>query len=371
VPEPSRGAAPADGAARALSVRLFMGALATQEALAAYLGVKLGLYELLRDQGPATAPELAATAGLAPRYVREWLEQQAVSGLLAIDDPGRPDDERRYRLPPGHEKVLTASEDPLSLVSTALLPLGGVAAALPELLAAFRTGGGVPDAVYGDDWRQGHGGANRAVFTHMFSGWLRALVPDHYRRLSAAPARIADLGCGAGWASIALARAFPKARIDGYDLDAESVAEAAKNAATAGVGDRVTVRVGDALDPTVTGPDGRYDLVCVLDTLHEVAHPVELLAAARRLRAPEGGVVVMDARVAPTFTAPGDEVERFQYATSLLHCLPAGLAEEGSAGTGTVLRPSAVTALATAAGFRSARTFDAPDRFHRLYRLDG
>src|SRR5262249_49160744 len=153
-----------------LSMRLFRAMLATQESFVAYLGVKLGLYEALHEGGPATVPVLAERTGLAPRYLQEWLEHQAVAGLLAVDDPGAAWGARVYRLASGHERVLTASDDPLSLVATAMLPLGGVAAALPGLLAAFRTGAGVPPDVFGEDWRQGHGGANRAMYTGQLAG---------------------------------------------------------------------------------------------------------------------------------------------------------------------------------------------------------
>ncbi|MBB6347775.1 class I SAM-dependent methyltransferase [Nonomuraea muscovyensis] len=353
-----------EAAARALSVRLFLATLATQESLAAYLGVKLGLYDALREHGQASADALAEHTGLDARYLREWLEQQAVCGLLAAEGTG---ERRVFRLPPGHERVLTASDDPLSLVSTALLPLGGVARALPDLLAAFASGGGVPDDVYGEDWRQGHGGANRAVFTRQLVPWLRRHVPDVHARLSAAPARVVDVGSGAGWASLALATAYPSARVVGLDVDAEAVAEANARAKEAGLAERVSFEVADAF-----AARGRvYDVVCLFDTLHEVPRPVEALAACRGMRAEGGAVLVMDARVADAFTAPGDEIERFQYATSLLHCLPAGRAAEDSAATGTVMRASHVEAMARAAGFTRVRSFDLTDRFHRLYRLDG
>ncbi|GAA1766873.1 class I SAM-dependent methyltransferase [Luedemannella helvata] len=356
-----------DVRARALVVRLWLACLATQELLTAYLGLRLGLYAALRGN-PATYEQLARAAGIAPRYAREWLEQQAVAGFIDVDDATLPAPERTYSIDEGHATVLTASDDPLSLASLAILPLGGVARALPELLAAYRSGGGVPDAVFGDDWREGHSGANRALFTHQLAGWVRRALPGAHQRLRTPGARIADIGCGAGWASIALAQAYPHAQVDGFDLDAAATADAARNAEEAGVGDRVSFHARDAADP---GAAGRYDLVCVLDVLHEVPRPVEMLRTCRELRRDGGSVLVMDARVAPAFVAPADEVERFQYATSLLHCLPACLAAEDSAGTGTVMRPDQVRGFARAAGFADAQVLPVQERFHRLYHLTG
>jgi SAM-dependent methyltransferase len=351
--------------AQAMSIRMFMAMLHTQELLAAYLGARLGLYEVLAT-GPATVDQLAARAGIAPRYAREWLEQQAVAGILDVDTAA-PADQRVYRLPAGHAEVLLASDSPLSLVSLTVLPLGGVAAALPSLLDAYRTGAGVPDAVFGDDWRDGHSGANRALFTHFLPGWLKAALPDTHATLGTGERWVADIGCGAGWAAIALARAYPQVLVDGYDLDPATIEAARRNAADAGVDDRVSFHVRDAAE----APAGSYDLVCLFDALHEMSRPVEVLRTCRALRADTGAVVVMDAKVATAFTAPGDEIERFQYATSVLHCLPACLAGDDSAGTGTVMRPGTVREYARAAGFADARVLPVEDRFHRLYHLTG
>lgn len=344
-----------------------MAMLGTQELLAVYLGVKLGLYQRLADDGPGTVAQLAERAGLSPRYAREWLEQQAVAGFLAVDDPRRPADERVYELPEGHGQVLTESEDPLSMTGLTALPLGGIARALPALVDAYRSGNGIADEVFGEDWRHGHSGANRALFAHQLPGWIRSAVRRTHERLVAGGA-VADVACGAGFASISLARAYPQARIHGLDLDADTIELARGHAAAAGVEDRVTFEVRDAGDPELAGG---YDLVCVFDALHEIARPVEVLRSCRRLRRDGGTVLVMDAKVAPAFRAPGDEIERFQYATSVLHCLPACLSGPDSVGTGTVMRVGTVREYARAAGFGEARVLPVEDRFHRLYHLVG
>jgi hypothetical protein len=69
------------------------------DVMSVYLGDRLGLYRVLRDGGPATAPELATRAGIDERYAREWLEQQAATGILVVDDVASLADRRRYVLP--------------------------------------------------------------------------------------------------------------------------------------------------------------------------------------------------------------------------------------------------------------------------------
>src|SRR5688572_4121669 len=86
----------------ALVGRLFEATLGAFDLLAIHIGDQLGLYRALAERGPLTAPELAGAAGIAPRYAREWLEHQAVSGILEVEDPAATADDRRYRLPAGH-----------------------------------------------------------------------------------------------------------------------------------------------------------------------------------------------------------------------------------------------------------------------------
>ncbi|MGC5052456.1 class I SAM-dependent methyltransferase [Micromonospora sp. DT48] len=351
----------------AFSLRLFRTMLATQEMFTVYLGVRLGLYDALRDGDPRTPAELAEAAEVDPRYAREWLEQQATAGILvAVTAPGDADpDRRRYALPATHATVLTESDDPASMAALAVLPVGGIAMALPHLLDAYRTGGRVADEVFGDDWLHGHSGANRALYRHQLAGWIETYLPDLHARLCEPGRRVADVACGVGWSSIALARAYPGLSVTGIDISASAIALATGNAARAGLADRVGFTVGDAA--AQHGTKG-YDLVCLFDALHELTDPVGVLAACRELCAADGTMLVMDAKVAPAFTAPGDDVEQFQYATSVLHCLPAARSVEGG-GHGTVLRPDDVRAMAARAGYAATVVVPVPDRFHRLYRL--
>jgi SAM-dependent methyltransferase len=190
-----------------LAERLVDGVTGAMETLGVYLGVELGLYRALADLGGATEAQLAERAGVAPRYAREWLEQQAVAGYLACDDATLPAAERHYRLPEGHAEVLVDADSPYHAAPLALA-LAGIAGVLPQLVRAYRSGGGVPYVDYGRPLRDGIAAANRPMFLHeLATAWLPA-VPDVDQRLrSAPPARVLDLGCGLGASSVALARA--------------------------------------------------------------------------------------------------------------------------------------------------------------------
>jgi SAM-dependent methyltransferase len=180
------------------------------------------------------------------------------------------------------------------------------------------------------------------------AGWL-ASIPDVDARLRALPpARVADVACGTAWSSIAIARSYPEVTVDALDVDVDSIATARRNIAAAGLADRVKPAVHDASDPEL---GGRYDLVTIFEALHDMNHPVEALRSARSSLAEGGSVLVADERVAERFTVPGDDIERFNYGWSVLHCLAVGLLDEDSAGTGTIMRPDTVRAYAAEAGY--------------------
>ena len=351
-----------------LAGRLIDGLTQAMELFGVYLGVELGLYRSLAASGPATEDELAGRAGVAVRYAREWLEQQAVAGYLACDNPLDLAERRRFRLPAGHAEVLVDGDSPYHVAPLALA-LAGTARVLPRLVDAYRKGEGVAYAEYGRELRDGIAAANRPMFLHeLGSVWLPA-VPDLHQRLrSAPPARVLDLGCGLGASSVALARAYPRATVLGIDLDASSVAGARDAAAAAGVANRVSFEAGDAAHLTQEGP---FDLVTMFEALHDMGDPVGALGAARGLLADGGSVLVADERVADAFTAPGDPTERLMYGWSILHCLPATLAEDPVEATGTVLRAPTLAGWAAAAGFAEVDVVAIDNPFWRFYRLRG
>jgi len=350
----------------ALAGRLFEATLGLMDLGAIHIGDRLGLYRGLERLGPATASELAAETGTQERYVREWLEQQAVSGLLDVDDAARPAPERRYTLPPGHGDVLV---DPESLSTmTPLAQFGvGVIRAMPALLEAFRTGGGVSWGAFGADVREAQAAQNRPAFLHLLGQeWLPAVPELHARLRADPPARVADVACGAGWSAIGIARAYPKVRVDGLDLDAPSIELARANVAEAGLAGRITMAVRDAADPVLAG---RYDLVTIFESLHDMSRPVDVLRACRQLLASGGSVLVVDERVADAFVAPGDQVERLMYGFSVLCCLPAGMADQPSAATGTVMRTATLERYAAEAGFARTEVLPVANDLFRFYRL--
>jgi 2-polyprenyl-3-methyl-5-hydroxy-6-metoxy-1,4-benzoquinol methylase len=349
----------------ALAGRLFEAAIATADLQAVYLGLKLGLYEALAAAGPASAPVLATRAGIDARYAREWLEHQAVGGFLHVDDVAAAADERVYELPAGHAEALTHAESPWLSGPLARFFVAS-AQRMPAILDAYRTGGGVDWADYGPDVVEAQEALNRPQFQHFVGDWIRAL-PDLAARLDAGDGRVADIGCGTGWSSIWIARHFPGVEVHGIDVDAGSIARATAHAEREGLTDRLSFRHADAASADGAGA---YDLVTIFEALHDMANPVEVLAAARRLLAPGGAVLIGDERVEETFTAPSDGPDRMFYGYSVIACLPNGRVDSPSVATGTVIRPATLEAYARAAGFSAVTILPTHHDAFRFYRLD-
>jgi len=347
----------------ALVERLFGAVLGFNDVYAVYIGDRLGLYAALH-RGAATSSEVASAAGCDERYVREWLEHQAVAGILEVDDEDSAS--RRFRIPPGHDEVLL-DRDSVSYMAAFARMMVGMARPVPQVLAAFRSGEGVPYADYPEDFVEGQGDMNRAQFVNLLATeWLPAL-PDVEERLHSGAARVADVACGTGWSSIAIAKAYPGVQVDGIDLDPESIMLARSAAASEGVGERVDFQVRDAADPALAE---RYDLVTVFEAIHDLAKPVEALTAIHSLLADDGVALVADEKVADEFTAPGDDVERVMYGWSILHCLPVGRVEQPSAETGTAMRESTFRRYAEQAGFANVEVVPIEHDFWRFYRLE-
>jgi SAM-dependent methyltransferase len=343
--------------------RLFGSLLGTVEILSVYLGDRLGWYRSLADDGPASPVGLARRTDTQVRYAREWLEQQAVAGLLEVESDGAPD-ERRFAIPASTAEVMT-DETSLAYLAPLGRMFGTVGAVLPQLLEVYRKGDGVSWDDFGDDAREAQAAANRPWYENRL-GLALAGVPAIHDALAAPDCRVLDVGCGGGWSSIALALAYPSATVLGVDIDQPSVDLAVANARDAGVSERVRFLCQDA----ASLPEGTVDVAFAFECVHDMPRPVEVLSAVRRTLVAGGSLVVMDEAVADTFAPNGDELERIMYGFSLFVCLPDGLSSPPSVGTGTVMRPSTLQGYGEAAGFGAFEVLPIEGfGFWRFYRL--
>ena len=308
----------------------------------AVLGDRLGLYRAMAGAGPLTPAELAERTGTAERYVREWLSAQAATGYVAYEGDGR------FSLPDEHAVPLTDETSPACVIGAFELALGAVQAT-DRLTEAFRTGAGVGWGEHHHDVFEGCERFFRPGYrTNLVEAWLPALagVADKL----ASGARVADVGCGHGASTIAMAEAFPASTFTGFDVHEPSITSARKRAADAGVVDRTRFEVG-----TAQTFDGRYDVVCFFDCLHDMGDPVGACARAREALEPGGVLVVVEPMAGDRLEDNLNPVGAAYYGFSTLLCTPNSLSQDVGTALGAQAGEARLREVATAAGFTSVR----------------
>jgi SAM-dependent methyltransferase len=333
--------------------RFFFDMSAGLGALAAYLGDRLGLFRALAEQGWVSAPEFARRQQMCPDMLAEWLQTMACSGYVEYDPDGD-----RYALPSEHAVCLANDAGPMCLAG-GLQQIGGFAVQLPALLDAFRNGGGVAQADYPPDLREGMERLSATWFEHeLVEHWLAALPVVGRLRTGAT---VADVGCGAGRALICMAKAFPASRFVGYDSFPAAIDQAKRNAAVAGVGDRVSFEVRDAMK----GIPGGYDLITAFDSLHDLADPVEGLIALGRGLKKDATLLILDLAIDPAEQA--GPIGVIFHATKLFYNLPVGLATFGASHGDSSYPKARMQSLCRRAALVVEKTLPVRNPMHKLY----
>jgi 2-polyprenyl-3-methyl-5-hydroxy-6-metoxy-1,4-benzoquinol methylase len=326
--------------------------------LSTYLGHRLGLFKELSRAGNVTPGQFAERTGMSERYLREWLECMAVSDQVDFNEASG-----TFSLSPEQTAVFVTETHPLHMSPfTQWIP--SFSLILGDLAEAFRTGGGVEYEKYGQDTLDAIGRGNRPMFANDYaSKWVPAfgLAKD-----LANGGRVLEVGCGVGWSSIHLAKSFPGARIVGVDIDAESVRQARDNAEREGVADRVSFHHSPIED---WEGSGEFDLVTAIECLHDMPYPIAALKKMRRLAGDAGKVIVADEAANDSLAENRNFLGQLFYNFSLLHCLPQAMVFPDAAGTGTVMRPSALAQYARDAGFSGVEVLPIENDFWRFYRL--
>ena len=324
-----------------------------------HLGDRLGLYRTMRGSGPVSPQELADRTGLHERWLREWLRGQGAAGLLVWHD----DD--RFELTATAAAVLADEDDSLYFAAGAFgsPPTSDF---VDDLAGAFTSGLGFPYD------RQGPSGAHRTE--RMLGPWTRlALVPTILPALEGvidkleAGADVADVGCGAGVALIAMARQFPASRFCGYDISHHAIERATRLVAEAGL-DNVELHLAGTealpVDPT-------FDLVLTFDCLHDMTDPGATMTAIRRSIDPDGTWLVKDIRCAPVARDNlKNPMAAMMYGFSISSCMSSALSEPGGAGLGTLgLHPTLLAQLTADAGFTRFRPLDFDEPANLYYEI--
>jgi SAM-dependent methyltransferase len=316
---------------------------ATSLAALVVIGDRLGLYRVLASGGALTASELADKTCTHERYVREWLNAHAASGYVNyLADTGR------YQLSPEQAMLFAQEESPAFIV-------GGFQTALAagrivdRLTDAFKSGNGI-------GWHEHHPdmfpGCARffkvGYLNHLVQEWIPAL--DGVEARLKAGIRVADVGCGMGYSTLIMARAFPKSHFTGFDYHDESIAAAKRHAHEAGL-TNVSFEIGTA--DSYRGHS--YDFVTVFDALHDMGNPAAASRHVLSTLTPNGTWMIVEPYAGDRIEENLNPIGRAFYAASTLLCTPCSLSQEGRMGLGAQAGEARLRSVVTGAGFKRFR----------------
>lgn len=308
------------------------------------LGHELGLYRALGEHGPLTSQELAVQASIFERYAREWLHQQRAAGYLDYDRASA-----KFHLAPGARAVLAAQDSPAFLVP-AFDIVASIWADEARLAEAFRTGNGIG---WGEHDDRLYGGCARffgaAYASSLVESWLPAL--DGVASKLAKGATVADVGCGHGISTVLMARAFPASRFVGIDNHAPSIDAARERARQSQVEDRVQFKKA-----TATDYEGeRYDLICFMDSFHDMGDAVAAARHAVRQLADGGSVMLVELLAASRPEDNNGPLAAMNYAASTALCTPHALCHAGGIALGAQAGPDALRRALAEGGLSHSR----------------
>jgi 2-polyprenyl-3-methyl-5-hydroxy-6-metoxy-1,4-benzoquinol methylase len=339
------------------SFRIFEDVCTALRGALCYIGDKLQIFKAMKDLGPTTVEELAQKTGLPAFYLRDWLGGMVAGDYIEYDPASE-----RYTLPPEHALVLTDEHAPYYMAGMLemIVPLVAI---VPKVSAAMRNGSGVPPSEYSSDVWEAIERGTAPVYRHCLAQlWIPAMPQVQAKLLAGGTAL--DVGCGAGHAAITIAKAFPAARVYGYDCHAGSIERARKRSIAEGLDERIQFEVMDG----TRLPRRQFDFISAFMILPEVADPVSLLSSIREALSPDGTLLLLDMNAAPRLHENKTPLGRYVYPMSTLYGLPISIAN-GGAGTSGVKDEGKIRELAEKAGFGSFRKLQLDDGFSALYEM--
>lgn len=310
------------------------------------LGFRLGLYDKLHEDGPATSDELADRAGLkGRRLVREWALAQAANGFISYEAEAD-----RFSLSPEQAMVFAIKDSPVYMEGAFDLAAAMIDAE-PQVEEAFRDGGGVAWGDFGGCLFCAVGAFFRPGYVNSIAqAWVPAL--DGMEERLEEGAKVADIGCGVGHSTMLMAEVWPKSRFIGYDFHAGSIAEARTHAAEHGIGERVRFETMAAKDIAEDG----FDLITMFDCLHDMGDPAGCAAHLATLLKPDGALMLVEPIASDNVAENiGNPVSRLYYNGSTMVCCPTSLAQEVGTALGAQAGEAKLTAVLNDAGFSRVR----------------
>jgi len=325
------------------------------------LGDALGLYRALHELRSADSSELAQHTGLSERWVREWLRHQACMGQIDYDAATD-----RFFLSPEAVAVLVNTQHPAYFgggFESATSAFGS----LPGLVESFRSGIGLTYDDHGPGCASGIERMTRFFNEFLLVPKILPLLDDVVDKLRGGGS-VADVGCGGGVATLAMATAFPDATVIGYDISNHALERARHRLSHL---DLPNVRFVNPLEePMPEGPT--FDLITTFDVIHDAPRPQPLLESIHRALKDDGTFLCEDIRSFPTFQENLQQhpMAGLLYGFSIMVCMSSALSTADGAGLGTLGFNEAVARdMTAAAGFSRFRRLDYDNPMNNYYEV--
>jgi ubiquinone/menaquinone biosynthesis C-methylase UbiE len=320
-------------------------------ALMSSLGHRTRLFDVMSELPPSTSEQIAKSAELNERYVREWLGAM-VAGSIVEYDP----ENKTYRLPPEHAAFLvrTAAPDNIAVFAQYIPLLGTVE---DQIVECFKKGGGVPYSAFGRFHEVMAEDSGQTVVAALMDSIL-PLVPGLIEDLQNG-IEVLDVGCGSGRALNLMAKSFPKSRFIGYDFSEEAIAAGQMVAQER---DLTNLRF-EVKDVTALDVRDRFQLITAFDAIHDQVYPDKVLKEIATALDPDGTFLMQDIAASSQVHKNIDHpVGPLLYTFSVMHCMTVSLAANG-AGLGTMWGEEKALEMLQEAGFTKISAKKLPHDF--------
>jgi len=313
----------------------------------AHVGTRTGLFRAMAGKGPMSVEQVVGASHLQPRYVEEWLKGMASAGYL--DYQGG-----KYTLS-DEMAYFVASDGTDHFVGGMWAMVPPLMRVAPQVAEAFEKGGGVRFEDFGPDCVEALDLINRGQYDERFAGYWLSKLPNVVSQLEKGGSML-DFGCGSGRVAMAIKRAFPKADVGGYDVDAKSIARASEVSKEKGLHVSFSSRI----------PKTQFDLVSICDCIHDLAAPEATLKQVHALVKPGGTLFIVEPNAADRLEDNRNPVATMFYGFSVFHCMTQSLAR-GGPGLGTCMGPAQTEKLVRQAGFRDFKMLDIKSQTNLFY----
>jgi len=329
-----------------------------------HLGDALGLYRVMSQMsGWTTSDELAATAGLHERWVREWLHNQAAARMIEWREDAIG---VSFRLSEPAIDVL-ANDESEHFGMGMFHRLPQTMGALHDMPRAFQTGVG---SNYDSHGPEGAVGIERSFEPWSRVNLLTKVIPaiGGLRSQLEDGIRVVDIGCGAGGVSLILAEAFPHSTFVGYDISRFALERANERLARSGLTNVSFHHPDDHPLPT----RGTVDFVTTFDCIHDMTSPQKMMDHISEMLVEHGRWLLVDIKAHDTFeeNATRNPMASLMYGISVLSCMSSALSEPQGAGLGTLGLPERLArSMALEAGFTTFTRLDVEHSVNAFYEV--